>query len=100
MLALIAHSGQPCWRLVHLVEMATVLEDPDGLQSVRNLLEAGLLFPKLPETWKRLRSFNHWFSQAGAGGLAVFAPASVVARAIGEIDRTQDGRSERHVSAT
>jgi hypothetical protein len=84
LLAFIGHSGQPRWRIVHLIEMATALGDPDALKSVRNLLEAGLLFPDLPETWKRLRSFNSWLSQAGPEGPAVFAPFHVSARAIGE----------------
>src|SRR5207302_9583768 len=84
LLALIAHSGQPRWRVMHLIEMATTLGDADGLQSVRNLLEAGLLFPQLPDAWKRLRNFNQWFIQAGTSGLTVFAPASVLPRVIGE----------------
>jgi hypothetical protein len=84
LLALMGHSSQPLWQIVHLVEMATVLGDDDGLQSVHNLLHAGLLFPELPETCKRLRSFNHWLTQSGERGPAVFSHPSVLARAIGE----------------
>jgi hypothetical protein len=84
LLALLGHSRQPLWRIVHLVEMGTVLGDEDGLQSVHNLLHAGLLFPELPETCKRLRSFNHWLTQSGERGPAVFSHPSVLARAIRE----------------
>src|SRR5216683_585827 len=69
LLALMGHSGQPRWRVVHLVEMAAALGDKDGIHSVRNLLEAGMLFPDLPENWKRLRGINQWFTQAGPLGL-------------------------------
>src|SRR6266851_537744 len=39
LLALIGHSGQPRWQVVHLVEMSAALGDTDGVQSVRSLLE-------------------------------------------------------------
>jgi hypothetical protein len=81
LLALIGHSGQPRWRVIRLVEMATALGDADGLQTVRNLLEAGLLYPELPETFKRLRSFNSWLTQAGPSGPAVFTHSQVLRRA-------------------
>jgi hypothetical protein len=84
LLALIGHSGQPRWRVVHLIELAAALGDSDGMKSIRNLLEAGLLFPEVPETWKRLRSFNQWMTQAGSSGLAVFTHPSVIERSIGE----------------
>jgi len=84
LLALMGHSGQPLWQVVHLVEMATVLGNDDGLQSVRDLLEAGLLFPELPETCKRLRSFNHWLTQLGERGPKVCTHPTILARAMGE----------------
>jgi len=84
LLALVGHSGQPRWRVVHLIEMAAALGDRDGMQSLRNLLETGLGFPELPESWKRLRSFNQWMTQAGPSGLAVLTPPSVMGRAVGE----------------
>jgi hypothetical protein len=84
LLALIGHSGQPRWQVVHLIELSACLGDQDGMQSIRNLLESGFLFPEIPENWKRLRSFNQWMTQGGAEGLAVFTHPSVMIRAIGE----------------
>jgi hypothetical protein len=83
-LAMIGHSGQPRWRVIHLAEMSAALGDSDAVQSIRSLLEAGLLFPELPEGGKRLRSFNQWFTHAASFGLTVFTHPTVMTRAFSE----------------
>jgi hypothetical protein len=83
-LALIGHSRQPRWDLGNLVFLIMALGDADGLPPILALLEAGLLYPFLPEGPKRLKSFEQWLGQAGATGLNVFAHPAVMVRALGE----------------
>jgi hypothetical protein len=93
-LALIAHSRQPFWALGNLVELTIALGHGDGLQPVLELLEAGLLYPSLKgvnrgpssngAAGRKLKSFAQWMAAPGPGGLLVFAPPSIAARALGE----------------
>jgi hypothetical protein len=93
-LALIAHSRQPCWNLGGLVEMAIALGHSDGLQPVLELLEAGLLYPRLdcpgekPQRnggpSRKIKSFEQWMAAPGPAGLLVFAPLEIANRAVGE----------------
>src|SRR5262249_28349438 len=85
LLAIIGHSRLPRWSLGNLVELACALGQPDGLKTIFDLLEVGLLYPELGEQASgRLKSFEQWLGQAGGGGLAVFAPPQIAARARGE----------------
>ncbi len=86
LLALIGHSRQPSWDLGNLVEMLLALGCPDGLQPVFALLQAGLLFPRLPEEAGagRIKTFEQWLAFPGAIGLAVFTPPLIASRAVGE----------------
>ena len=86
LLALIGHSRQPTWDLGNLVEMMLALGCPDGLQPVFALLQAGLLFPRLPEGGGtvRIKTFEQWLAFPGATGLAVFTPPLIASRAVGE----------------
>jgi hypothetical protein len=84
LLTLIAHSHQPLWRLGNLVELGLALGHADGLRPVFALLEAGLLFPVLPEAAPPLASFEQWVGLAGSAGLTVFAHPLVASRARGE----------------
>ncbi len=87
LLALIGHSRQPTWDLGNLVEMLLALGCPDGLQPVFALLQAGLLFPRLPEdagAMRRIKSFEQWLAFPTGTGLAVFTPPRIAARAVGE----------------
>ncbi len=84
LLALIAHSGQPRWRLGSLLEMLAALGHAEGPRPVFALFEAGLLYPDLPPEAPRLKSFEQWLGQASATGFCVFAPPAVAARARGE----------------
>ena len=93
-LALIAHSRQPCWNLGNLVELAFALGHSDGLQPVLELLEAGLLYPRLDCPGERpqrnggparkINNFEQWMAAPGPAGLTVFAPLEIVNRALGE----------------
>src|ERR1051326_2376153 len=47
LLALIGHSRQPTWPVGNLVEVLVMLGHADGLTPVRQLLEAGLLYPQI-----------------------------------------------------
>jgi hypothetical protein len=94
LLALIGHSRQPCWNLGNLVELAIALGESDGLQSVLELLEAGLLYPRLDPPRaaagrnggpsRKIKSFEQWLASSGSGGLLVFSPPQIAIRAIGE----------------
>jgi hypothetical protein len=88
LLALIAHSRQPCWHLGNLVELLLALGQEDGLKPVFHLLEAGLLFPVLG-CWEkapsgRVKNFEQWLAFPGPTGLLVFTTPLVAARALGE----------------
>jgi Helicase conserved C-terminal domain len=83
LLALIGHSRQPRWRVGNLVEMAVALGHDDGLAPVVALLEAGLLYPDLPASMERLKSFEFWLGQSAALPPAVVAPPDFTARAMG-----------------
>jgi hypothetical protein len=82
LLALFGQSRQPRWRVGSLVEMLAVLEGNADLRPVLALLEAGLLYPVLPDQLTRLKGFEQWL---GSGGLLeVFAPPPVTALLRGE----------------
>ncbi|MCI0680713.1 MAG: helicase-associated domain-containing protein [Gemmataceae bacterium] len=85
-LALIGHSRQPRWAVGSLVEMLTALGHGDGLTPVQDLLEAGLLFPIVPEPIAphktRLKHFEVWLGHSPAP--QVEAPPAVTQRALHE----------------
>src|SRR5262249_13921149 len=64
-LTAIGCSRQPRWSFGNLVEIAIALGQSDGVQTVLELLEAGLLFPLVNGP---IKSFETWLGQA-AGGL-------------------------------
>lgn len=85
LLAAIARSGQPRWRLGSLVEISAVLGHADPLAPLVTLLQNGLLWPCFPpERTLRLPSFEHWMGGGGTPGLPVFAHPAVAARCLGE----------------
>jgi hypothetical protein len=88
LLALIAHSRQPCWHLGNLVELLLALGQDDGLRPVFHLLEAGLLFPVLGRRAEapagRVKNFEQWLAFPGPTGLRVFTTPLIAARAVGE----------------
>ena len=88
LLALIGHSRQPRWPVGNLVEMLVTLGQPDGLQPILEVLQAGLLYPELvawEETGEappatRIKTFEQWLAQAEGSRLVVFAHPLVTAR--------------------
>jgi hypothetical protein len=84
LLALIGHSGQPRWRVVHLLEMLAALGHAEGLEPVLQLFQAGLLYPIGIEPPPRLKNFEQWLGQAAATDFEVFAHPQVTGRALGE----------------
>jgi hypothetical protein len=93
-LALIGHSRQPYWHLGNLVELTIALGHGDGLQPAMELLDAGLLYPRLHcageaassngVAAKKIKSFEQWMAAPGPAGLQVFAPPLIAARALAE----------------
>jgi len=83
-LRLIAQSRQPFWPVGSLVEMAMALGAEDGLEAIRGLVEAGILYPRLPESANGfvIRSIETWLSQTPDPVL--FAPSAVSLRALRE----------------
>ncbi len=82
LLALIGLSRQPRWRLGGLLELLSAFEVPDGMAVVFDLLEAGLLFPEMPEERSRLRNFEEWLGRASATAYRIFAHPLGTARAL------------------
>jgi hypothetical protein len=85
LLALIAHSRQPRWRLGNLVELIIALgrhEEP--FEPILALFQGGLLYPDLTEfaAVPRLRSFEQVLGLADGAGLAVFMHPAIAARAL------------------
>ena len=90
-LALIAHSRQPCWRVGNLVEMLVTLGQADGLEPIKTLIETGLLFPFFSDdlpTKQRLKDIS--LALALSSNPAVFTLPQVSARALGEPLWTKD----------
>jgi hypothetical protein len=84
LLALIGHSSQPRWPVGSLVEMNIALGEADGLDPVRGLLRAGLLYPEVGPGCRLLRDFDTWLTQTTPAALCVFAHPGVTARLVGQ----------------
>jgi hypothetical protein len=83
LLAAIAHSRQPRWRLGRLIELLAALGHAEGPQPVFRLFESGLLYPELGPC-KSLKGFEQWLGQGAGTGFMVFAHPQVLARALGD----------------
>ncbi|MBM4071939.1 MAG: hypothetical protein FJ271_23885 [Planctomycetes bacterium] len=88
LLAMIAHSRQNVWRIGSLVELTMATGAGDGLAAVMSLLDAGLLYPGLPDLdgarkTARLKSFEQWLTVGETGSTWAFAHPVVCARALG-----------------
>src|SRR5207248_11211853 len=87
LLALLARSRQPRWRLGNLVELVFALgESAEPFRPILALFEMGLLYPDPAAVGSanRLKSFEQLIGLASGGGLTVFAHPAVAARALGE----------------
>jgi hypothetical protein len=84
LLALVGLSGQPRWKVGHLIPLLSALGYDEGFAPVADALESGLLFPELPEGFPPLDDFADWLGRAGTLSAEVFAHPAVAARARGE----------------
>ena len=100
LLAMIAHSRQPRWRLGSLLELLAALGNAEGPRPVFDLFTSGLLYPDLPESWPTLNTFEQWLGQASATAFTLFVHPLVAARCLGEdlglpeLSRMEDGGSK------
>jgi hypothetical protein len=84
LLALIAHSRQPQWRVGNLLEMLVAVGHVADVAPILELLEGGLIYPVLPSTFATLPRFEEWLARSGGIDPVVFAHPAVAARALGE----------------
>lgn len=83
LLAFIGHSRLPRWRLGNLLELLAAAGHAEGPRPVMTLLEAGLLYPELPDDLRRLKSFEQWLGKAAGTHFTVATHPLVAARAVG-----------------
>jgi hypothetical protein len=84
-LALMAASRQPIWRLGNLIEMLAVLDPTADLRPAIALLESGLVYPVLLEHGTtKIKDFETWIAAQAGATPEVFAHPRVLARAGGE----------------
>src|SRR5207244_9473220 len=81
LLRLMAIARQTHWRLRALADFLAVLDPGEGVAAVRELLDAGLLYPQLAERSGPLASISTWLTQAATQPLAVVAVPLAAARA-------------------
>ncbi len=84
LIALIALSRQPRWRLGGLLELLSGLGAADGMAVIFHLFEVGLLYPELAAEKKRLKNLEEWLGRGTATAFRVFAHPQVTARAAGQ----------------
>jgi hypothetical protein len=84
LLRLIAIGRQTEWRLRALGDFLAVLDPGGGIAVVRELLEAGFLFPQVAGRASQLTSIATWLNQAPAQSLSVIAVPLAAARSRGE----------------
>jgi hypothetical protein len=72
LLRLVGISRQPAWRIRGLIDLLRGLGHEDGINAVKELLAAGLLFPVLPPRSVPIASFDSWLQQLTTQPLAAF----------------------------
>jgi hypothetical protein len=83
LLRLIGVSRQPRWPVRALVDLLNALGHEEGVGPVRELLDAGLVYPELPSK-SVLADFDSWLQQVGMAPLAVVVAPLAAGRARGE----------------
>lgn len=84
LLAVLGRSHCPTWGTFDLVWILACLGHAEGLTPVQTLLEAGLLYPILPDAQPPLKSFDTFLAGGGTQPVLVFAHPAVTVRARGE----------------
>lgn len=82
-LRLVDLSRQPRWPLQSIVDLLPIVGAREGLGPVRELLDAGLIFPDVVGSLP-IESFDSWLSQAATAPLWLVVPPSVSERCRGE----------------
>jgi len=84
LLRLLAIGRQTEWPLRALADFLAVLDPGAGVETVRELLDAGLLYPQLAGRTSQLASIATWLNQAPAQPLAVVTVPLAAVRSRGE----------------
>lgn len=79
LLAIIAFSGTFEWSLQSLVDLLPVVGFTGGIGPIRELLDAGLVYPKLDSTVP-LETFDSWIAKAATEPLSLYAVPLVTER--------------------
>jgi len=84
LLRLMAIGRQTEWRLRALADLLAVVDPGEGIAAVRELLEAGFLYPQLAGRTSQLTSIATWLNQAPGQPLSVVVVPLAAVRARGE----------------
>jgi hypothetical protein len=84
LLKLVGVSRQPLWRVRGLLDLLAALGPENGIATVEELLDAGLLFPSLPFEKATVSSFPAWLQQLATQPLSAFVLPLAAARSRGE----------------
>ena len=84
LMAAVGLSRQPRWKVGHLISLLAALGHADGFAPVEEALNAGLLYPELPENAPEVADFAAWLGRAGTLDAVVYAHPAVALRARGE----------------
>ncbi|GIW78757.1 MAG: hypothetical protein KatS3mg105_0564 [Gemmatales bacterium] len=82
LLAVIGQSRQPRWKLGNVMELLYMLDSEADIRTIRQLLEAGMLYPELPPKGRKLRDFDQWLGFCDGQSAYVFAHPGITARAL------------------
>lgn len=84
LLRLLAIGRQTEWRLRALADFLAVLDPGAGIETVRELLDAGLLYPQLVGRTSQLTSISAWLNQAPTQVLSILVVPLAAIRARSE----------------
>jgi hypothetical protein len=84
LLRLIAIGRQTEWRLRALADLLAIVDPGKGIAAVRELLEAGVLYPQLAGRTSQLASISTWLNQAPGQALSLVVVPLAAARGRGE----------------
>ena len=81
-LALLALSQQPVWRLGGILELLSFIPAASGMDTVFELFQSGFLFPQRSSDLLPLESFEQWLASSGETQYRVWSPPAMTARAL------------------
>jgi hypothetical protein len=83
-LAAVARSGQPEWSVGQVATLSAALGHAEGVEPVKALLLAGLVYPAVRDDGREIWDFDLWLASAGGVRATVFVPPAVAERARAE----------------